>query len=75
MGQKLKRKIATLALAAIFAFAGARAVFAQVERPQEPAPSTSKSAPLQDLRSMDELREAFNRDAGKIRLILLLSPT
>jgi hypothetical protein len=30
---------------------------------------------LQDLSSLDELRAAFERDAGKTRVILLLSPT
>jgi hypothetical protein len=30
---------------------------------------------LADLGSVDQLRAAFNRDLGKIRLILLLSPT
>lgn len=33
------------------------------------------SPALSDLRSLDELRTAFNRDAGKVRLVLLLSPT
>jgi hypothetical protein len=36
---------------------------------------TIHESPLQDLRSLDELRQAFNRDAGKTRLVLLLSPT
>lgn len=31
--------------------------------------------PLQDLRSVDELKSLFNRDVGKVRLVLLLSPT
>jgi hypothetical protein len=30
---------------------------------------------LQDLSSLDQLRSAFERDAGKPRVILLLSPT
>lgn len=36
-----------------------------------PAPAT----PLVDLKTVDELRERFNRDKGSPRLILLLSPT
>lgn len=32
-------------------------------------------APLTDLRSIDELKALFNRDVGKVRLVLLLSPT
>jgi hypothetical protein len=30
---------------------------------------------LTDLRSPDELKTQFNRDAGKVRLVLLVSPT
>ncbi len=30
---------------------------------------------LQELHSIDELRERFNADRGKPRLVLLLSPT
>ncbi len=67
MGHALNRKIAVPALAVIFAMVEAGLVPAQSGRPQ--------GSPLQDLRSLNELREAFNRDAGKIRLILLLSPT
>jgi len=33
------------------------------------------SAPLTNLDSVDQLKDAFNRDAGHPRLILLLSPT
>ncbi len=45
-------------------------------------PSTGTSAPvataapkLSDLKSVDELRTLFNSDVGKVRLVLLLSPT
>jgi hypothetical protein len=31
--------------------------------------------PLHDLQSLAEFRELFNRDRGKPRLVLLLSPT
>jgi hypothetical protein len=30
---------------------------------------------LRDLKSIDELQKQFNSDAGKVRLIALLSPT
>ena len=30
---------------------------------------------LSDLRGVDELKTLFNRDVGKVRLVLLVSPT
>ncbi len=36
---------------------------------------TSAGATIQDLRDVDELKAMFNRDTGKVRLVLLLSPT
>jgi len=30
---------------------------------------------LEDLRGVDELKALFNKDTGKVRLVLLLSPT
>jgi hypothetical protein len=45
-------------------------------------PSSGASAPvatapstLRDLKGVDELRSLFNNDVGKVRLVLLLSPT
>ncbi len=36
----------------------------------------STAAPgLSDLKGVDELRTLFNSDVGKVRLVLLLSPT
>ena len=37
--------------------------------------TSGPSASLSDLQSVDQLKEAFNRDGGHPRLILLLSPT
>jgi hypothetical protein len=41
------------------------------DRLTHPGPGAS----LTDLRGTDQLRDAFNRDAGTPRLVLLLSPT
>jgi hypothetical protein len=35
----------------------------------------SAAAKLADLRGVEELKTLFNKDAGKIRLVLLVSPT
>ena len=39
------------------------------------APSLVAAPSLSDLRGVDELKGLFNKDAGKIRLVLLVSPT
>jgi hypothetical protein len=39
-------------------------------------PAAVVAAPaLTDLRGVDELKGLFNRDRGKVRLVLLVSPT
>ncbi|MGH9324511.1 MAG: hypothetical protein ACRD21_22040 [Vicinamibacteria bacterium] len=35
----------------------------------------SSSSPWTELDSIEDLKEAFNRDSGKARIVLLLSPT
>jgi len=37
--------------------------------------TVSASPSLSDLKNVEELKTAFNRDAGKVRLVLLASPT
>lgn len=38
-------------------------------------PVATAAARLDTLRGVDELKTLFNRDAGKVRLVLLVSPT
>jgi len=38
-------------------------------------PVVSAAPNLSDLRGVDELKAMFNHDAGKVRLVLLVSPT
>ena len=47
------------------------AVAAAVVGSFRPAPNMT----LTNLNNVSELREQFNRDAGKVRVLLLLSPT
>ena len=37
--------------------------------------ATSRNGRVAELRSISELRDRFNEDSGKVRLILLISPT
>jgi len=39
------------------------------------APVATAAPRLSDLKGVDELRTLFNSDVGKVRLVLLLSPT
>jgi len=39
-----------------------------------PAPATAPAADVIDLKNTDQLKEAFQRDRGTVRLISLLSP-
>ena len=39
------------------------------------APVATAAPKLSDLKGVDELRTLFNNDVGKVRLVLLLSPT
>ena len=38
-------------------------------------PTAFAAANLSDLKGVEDLRTLFNRDAGKVRLVLLVSPT
>lgn len=39
------------------------------------APTLLAAPSLSDLKGVEELKTLFNRDAGKVRLVLLVSPT
>ena len=43
--------------------------------PSTVAPIATAAPKLEDLKGIDELRSLFNKDLGKVRLVLLLSPT
>lgn len=54
-------------VAAVFLVAIAAAIIGSV--------GPSPNVPLTNLNNIAELRDQFNRDAGQIRVLLLLSPT
>lgn len=51
---------------------GCNQIASAVARPGAPAPGTH---PLEDIQSVDQLQARFAKDAGKVRLVLLVSPT
>jgi len=59
-------------LAVLLALAVASSACRSKESETESAAQTAKVA---ELRTVSELRERFNHDSGKVRLILLISPT
>ena len=46
-----------------------------VQSADGPASLAAAAPKLTDLKGVDELRSLFNNDVGKVRLVLLLSPT
>jgi hypothetical protein len=81
-GKNVKRKRAnrTLTLLAMIAFAIVPACFNDSFAAQKAArrikPHTTKhAARVIELRDIEQLQAAFQRDAGKIRLAMILSPT
>ena len=68
----MKRSAFLALAAATLAGAGCHRVGGLLQRGGAPAPGTR---PLEDVRSVDELRTRFQADAGKPRLVLLVSPT
>ena len=68
----MKRSAFLGLVAATLAGAGCHQVGGLVARTGSPAPGTRS---LEDIRSVDDLRARFQADAGKPRLVLLVSPT
>ena len=71
MTNKMNHRLHIRDLLVMVAVAAGATMTVTAQGKQQPSPP----ATLQDLRTVEELKTAFNRDSGKVRLVLLLSPT
>ena len=49
--------------------------FAAQKKEKQKKPVVAKAGQVIQLRKIDQLKEAFQRDAGKVRFVTILSPT
>jgi len=49
--------------------------FAEQKKDKQTKPPVIKAGQVIELRKIDQLKEAFQRDTGKVRLVTILSPT
>ena len=75
--RRISRNLALLAIIAFWFFpSNFGDSFATQKAAKREKPLVTKSAGrVITLRKVDQLKEAFQRDAGKIRLVTILSPT
>lgn len=70
------RILALLAIAACLIFPSySGSSFAAQKQEKQKKPVTAKAGQVIELRKIDQLKEAFQRDAGKVRFVTILSPT
>jgi hypothetical protein len=71
------KNIVSLAMAALLIFLSysANCFAAQKESRRTKRAITKKTITVAELRNLEQLKKAFQRDAGKIRLVTILSPT
>lgn len=62
-------------LALLVATLSALALVSSSCSPDRATESSATSSKVTELRSVTELQDRFNEDSGKVRLILLISPT
>jgi hypothetical protein len=74
---KIRRSFILLAVAAFLAFPSYldNALAAQNKVKQKKSPVIKNAGKVVELRNIGQLKEAFQRDAGKVRFVTILSPT
>ena len=65
--------LATLASLVFLSYSGNPTAAQRQEKQKKPV--VAKAGQVIELRKTDELKEAFQRDAGKVRFVTILSPT
>lgn len=73
----MNRYLALLAIVAFLVFPSySSSSFAtQKKERSNSKPTAKKAVKVTELRRIDELKHAFQRDAGKVRFVTILSPT
>lgn len=75
---RLKQKVRNLTLLAVAAFLisfSSSDSFAGQKKNKQKKSAASKAGQVIDLRKIDQLKGAFQRDVGKVRFVTILSPT
>ena len=74
--KRLNRNFVLLAIVAFLVFPSSRNAFA-VQKAVKPKKQSVKKRTVAviDLHNIEQVKEAFQRDAGKVRLVTILSPT
>jgi hypothetical protein len=73
---KISRSLALLAMATFLAFPlDAKISLAQSKMKHKKPRAIQNAGKVVELRNIGQLKEAFQRDAGKVRFVTILSPT
>jgi hypothetical protein len=73
---RLSRRFAVAALVGFLvipSFSGSS--FAAQKRGEQKKATVARAVQVVELRKIEQLKEAFQRDAGKVRFVTILSPT
>ena len=75
--KRMSRNLALLAIVAFWVFPSSSGdcLAAQKAAKRKRPPVAKGAGKVTALRRIDQLKEAFQRDAGKIRFVTILSPT